>query len=80
MSDAARRIETIRDPGLPATPATWGDIERLAMVSPEAHLVVTRVHRGELAREEAAIVLCYLLARRVHLSDKRLIELLEGRP
>jgi hypothetical protein len=49
-------------PGMPSSPATWEDIERLALHYPAAHHAVTMVERGDLSREQALIYLVYALA------------------
>lgn len=49
-------------PGVPSVPATWEDIERLAIHYPVVHVAVSLVERGDWTREQALVNIVYSLA------------------
>lgn len=50
------------DPGQPGFPASWADIERLALHYPSAQNIVALVERGDMTREQGLIALAYWFA------------------
>jgi hypothetical protein len=47
---------------IPPFPATWEDIERLALHYPLVHQAVSYVRRGDMTKEQALIALVFGLA------------------
>lgn len=55
-------LDLYPDPGPLSFPASWADIERLALRYPAAHNIVTLVERGDMTREQALVTLVYWFA------------------
>lgn len=55
-------LDLFPDPGLPSTPPTWEDVERLARHYPSVHNMLVMAERGDLTREQALVALVYWFA------------------
>lgn len=55
-------LDLFPDPGALGFPASWADIERLALHYPSAQNIVTLVERGDMTREQGLVTLVWYFA------------------